>query len=134
MRRDRRSCGAGPSRRYFVFDVSVLELPLGELDGDPDVVVSVDVLGVLGVAVGGGGVVGGEADGVRSLGRLLVRLVPLSVQAVASVVTSASAVKPNSALFMSHLLGVRASRRNCNRGASTMAALGARPTHGGSPG
>jgi hypothetical protein len=83
--------------------VSVLELPLG-LDGDPDVVVS---LGVLGVAVGGGGVVGGEADGVRSRGRSPTRSVPESVQAVASVPTSASAARPNSALFMSSLLGVR---------------------------
>ena len=49
---------------------------LGVLDGDPDVVVSLDELGV---AVGGG-VVGGEADGVRSLGRSPTRPVPLSVQ------------------------------------------------------
>ena len=46
---------AGPHACYFVpADGLVL---LGVLDGDPDVVVSFDELG--------GGVVGGEADGVR---------------------------------------------------------------------
>jgi hypothetical protein len=69
---------------------------LGVLDGDPDVVVSFDELGV---AVGGG-VDGGEADGVRSLGRSPTRLEPLSVQAVARVAMSASAERPKSALFM----------------------------------
>ena len=67
---------------------------------------SLEVLGVLGVAVGGGGVVGGEADGVRSLGRSPTRPVPLSVQAVARVATSASAVRPKSALFMTYLPGI----------------------------
>ena len=67
------------------------------VDGAPDVVVS---LGVLGVAVGGGGEVGGDAAGTRSPGRSLTRSVPLSVHAVARVATSARAVKPSSALFM----------------------------------
>jgi len=85
---------AGPHACYFVpADGLVL---LGVLDGDPDVVVSFDELGV---AVGGG-VVGGEADGVRSLGRSPTRLEPLSVQAVARVAMSASAERPKSALFM----------------------------------
>ena len=85
---------AGPHACYFVpADGLVL---LGVLDGDPDVVVSFDELGV---AVGGG-VVGGEADGVRSLGRSPTRLEPLSVQAVARVAMSASADRPKSALFM----------------------------------
>jgi hypothetical protein len=79
---------------YFVFD----EEP--ELEGDDDVVVSLEVLGVLGVAVGGGGVVAGEADGVRSPGRSLTRPVPDWLHADASVATSASAAKLNSALFM----------------------------------
>jgi hypothetical protein len=79
---------------YFVAGGGVVLL--GVLDGDPDVVVSLDVLGV---AVGGG-TVGGEADGVRSLGRSPTRLEPLSVQAVARVAMSASAEKPESALFM----------------------------------
>ena len=79
---------------YFVAGGGVV---LGVLDGDPDVVVSVDEPGV---AVGGG-VLGGEADGVRSLlGRSPTRLEPLSVQAVARVATSASAERPKSALFM----------------------------------
>ena len=81
----------------------MLELPLGALDGDPDVVVS---LGVRGVAVGGGGVVGGDAAGVRSPGRSPTRSVPESVQPVASVATSASPARPNSALLMTYLLAV----------------------------
>jgi hypothetical protein len=79
---------------YFVPDDGLVLL--GVLDGDPDVVVSLDELGV---AVGGG-VLGGEADGVRSLGRSPTRLEPLSVQAVARVAMSASAERPKSALFM----------------------------------
>ncbi len=78
---------------------------LGVLDGDPEVVVSLEEFGVLGVAVGGSGVVGGEADGVRSLGRSPTRLEPLSVQAVARVATSASAERTKSALFMTYLPG-----------------------------
>ena len=84
---------------------------LGVLAGDPEVVVSLDVLGV---AVGGGGVVGGEADGVRSLGRSPTRPVPLSVQAVARVATSASAVRPKSALFMTYLPGIFDPATVCN--------------------
>jgi hypothetical protein len=86
---------------YFVpgDDGLVLELPLGVLDGDPEVVESLEELGVLGVTVGGG-VVAGEADGVRSVGRSPTRPVPLSVQAVARVATSASAEKPSNAFFM----------------------------------
>ena len=86
---------------YFVpgDDGLVLELPLGVLDGDPEVVVSVEEPGVLGVTVGGGVVVG-EADGVRSVGRSPTRPVPLSEQAVARAATSASAEKPSNAFFM----------------------------------
>lgn len=66
------------------------------------VVVSVDDLGIEvdGDDAGGDDVVGGDADGVRSPGRSLVRGVPESVQAVASVATSARAETLNSALFM----------------------------------
>jgi hypothetical protein len=99
---DRRACTRRSVKPcYFVPDDDglVLELPLGVLDGDPEEVVSLDELGVLGVAVGGG-VVGGEADGVRSAGRSPTRPVPLSEQAVARVATSASAEKPSNAFFM----------------------------------
>ena len=58
---------------------------------------------VEGDGVEGNGVVGGDADGERSPGRSLVRGVPLSVQAVASVATSARAETLSSALFMTHL-------------------------------
>jgi hypothetical protein len=80
--------------------------PLGDVDGEPEDVVSLGVRGVLGVAVGGGGVVGGEAAGVRSPGRSPTRSVPASVQAVASVPTSASPARPNNALFMRYLLAL----------------------------
>ena len=71
---------------------------------EPDVVVSVDVLGDDGVVEGavaaGGMVVGGDADGTRSPGRLLVRGVSASVHAVASVATRASADTLRSVRFM----------------------------------
>lgn len=93
---------AGRHERYFLVE-SVLELEPPLLDGDPEVVVS---RGVLGVAVGGGGVEGGDADGLRSPpGRSPTRSVPESVQAVASVETNASAARAISALFMRDLLG-----------------------------
>jgi hypothetical protein len=100
---DRRACTRrSVNRVYFVpgDDGLVLELPLGVLDGDPEGVVSLEELGVLGVTIGGGGVVGGEADGVRSVGCSPTRPVPLSVQAVARAATSASAEKPSNAFFM----------------------------------
>jgi hypothetical protein len=99
---DRRACTRRSVKPcYFVpeDDGLVLELPLGVLDGDPEEVVSLEELGVLGDAVGGG-VVGGEAAGVRSAGRSPTRPVPLSEQAVARVATSASAEKPSNAFFM----------------------------------
>ena len=105
---------------YFVpgDDGLVLELPLGVLDGDPEVALSVEEPGVLGVTMGGG-VVGGEADGVRSVGRSPTRSVPLSVQAVARAATSASAEKPSNAFFMEGTSPVGFARRVIsNRGAS----------------
>jgi hypothetical protein len=63
-----------------------------EPEREPDVVVSVDVDGDVAV--------GGDADGVRSPGRSLVRGVPLSVQPAASAATSASAEMLDNALFM----------------------------------
>lgn len=73
---------------------------LGVALGAPDVVVSVLERGVPGVTVGGGGVVGGDADGTRSPGRSLTRSLGASVQAVARVATNARAETPNSTLFM----------------------------------
>jgi hypothetical protein len=65
--------------------------PLAE--PEPDVVVSVDERGVV-VDVGG------DADGVRSPGRSVVRVVLVSVHAVASVAINASAENPASVRFM----------------------------------
>ena len=70
---------------------------------EPDVVVSVDELGVDGVVEGaaeGGIVVGGEADGALSTGRSLVRGVSASVHPAASVATKASAETLRSARLM----------------------------------
>jgi len=100
---------AGVEAAYFVPDglapdvpeepgveLGVLELEsdvVPEPEGDPGVVVSV-------VELGDGGMVDGDADGVRSVGRSLTRPLPLSVQPVARVATSARAERPSSALFM----------------------------------
>ena len=72
----------------------VLSLELGTVDeaGEEGDVEGSDVEGDV--------VVGGDADGERSPGRSLVRGVPLSVQAVASIATSARAETLSSALFM----------------------------------
>ena len=69
--------------------------PLAE--PEPDVVVSVDERGVVVV-------VGGDADGVRSPGRSVVRVVLVSVHAVASVAINASAENPASVRFMKRTL------------------------------
>jgi hypothetical protein len=99
-----------------------------EPDGEPDVVVS---LGVLGAAdgAGGGGVtaVGGDAEGVRSAGRSPTRSVCDSVQAVASVATSARAVMPSSVLFISvHLLRCATGAGKCKAGATERRKAGVR--------
>jgi hypothetical protein len=86
-------------------------------EGEPDCVVS---LGVLGVADGGGGVVGGtvdgDADGLRSIGRSPTRPVPLSEQAVARAAISARAEMPASALFMDAPPGLFAPNAKVARG------------------
>jgi carbon monoxide dehydrogenase subunit G len=74
------------------------------VDGELDVVESLELvlelLGVLGVVtVGGGGMVDGEAAGVRSPGRSPTRSFR-SVHALVRVATSARAVMPSSAFFM----------------------------------
>ena len=74
-----------------------VELEPDVAEPDPDVVVSVDERGL---EVDGDVAVGGEAEGVRSPGRSLVRLVPVSVHAVASVAINASAENPASVRFM----------------------------------
>ncbi len=85
---------------YFVLDELPLDVEPGAVeDGEPDVVVSFDVLGVLGVADGGGGVVAGDAAGVRSVPRSPTRSLR-SVHAVLRVATSARAVRPSNAFFM----------------------------------
>lgn len=115
---DRRACTRRSVKPcYFVpeDDGLVLELPLGVLDGDPEEVVSLDELGVLGDAVGGG-VVGGEAAGVRSAGRSPTRPVPLSEQAVARVATSASAEKPSNAFLMAGTSRVGFARAGISNG------------------
>jgi hypothetical protein len=56
--------------------------------------------GVLGDVEDAGGVVLGEADGVRSAGRSPSRSERDSEQAVANVATSASAQKPESSFFI----------------------------------
>jgi len=86
------------SRAYFVPEGVVL-LP-GVADGAG--VASLEELGALGDVLGyddGGGVVGGEAEGERSIGRSPTRS-ERSVHAAASVTTNASARQPESALFM----------------------------------
>lgn len=99
MTRNRRAGPARRSARRETYFVPVEPGVLGAFDdGAPDVVVSLGALG--GVARGGGGVVGGDADGVRSIGRSLTRPVSVSVQPAARVAASASAETPKSALFM----------------------------------
>jgi hypothetical protein len=74
---------------------------------------------VEGDGVAGDDVVGGDADGERSPGRSLVRGAPLSVQAVASVATSARAEMLSSALFMNAPPdGVRSGSRNSKASAT----------------
>ena len=100
---------------YFVpVELDEPELELGDVaepepvadpepltEPEPDVVVSVDERGV---EVEGEVAVGGEADGVRSAGRSLVRVVLVSVHPVASVAISASAEIPASVRFMKRTL------------------------------
>jgi hypothetical protein len=120
VRRRRNSTGARSARRcvrsdraaYFELDEPELELgdvaepePVADpeplTEPEPDVVVSVDERGV---EVEGEVAVGGEADGVRSAGRSLVRVVLVSVHPVASVAISASAEIPASVRFMKRTL------------------------------
>lgn len=68
------------------------ELVEGEVDGEVD--------GVL--VVGGGGVVGGEADGVRSAGRSPSRSFPDSVQPATSVAPANRARLVLSNFFIPH--------------------------------
>jgi hypothetical protein len=99
---------AGPRAAYFVPDEVEPDAPvepgveLGVLELESDVVPEpvVDPEVVVSVELGEDGAVDGDADGVRSAGRSLTRPLPLSVQPVASVATSARAERPSSALFM----------------------------------
>jgi hypothetical protein len=108
-----------------VVPLLLLELEPVPVVPEPDVAPGVDVLGA-GVVTEpepeadplAPGVVDGEADGVRSAGLSVVRVVLDSVHAV-SVTPSASAQKPVTNLFMADLLplGVRVHRTtegNCN--------------------
>jgi carbon monoxide dehydrogenase subunit G len=97
-----------PARVFYLVpdELELLESvelePDGAVDGDPEVVESLEGLrGAAGVVVGGG-TVGGDAEGARSPGRSLTDPVPLSVQPAMSVAPSARADRPSNAVFMEH--------------------------------
>jgi hypothetical protein len=90
----------------------------GVLDGELDVGESDGELVDGGVAVGGGGVVCGEAEGVRSTGRSPTRSSDDSVQPATSPALAPSRMRALSNLFIPFLPSRLDVCRCCNRGAT----------------